>query len=204
MKIDCIEDPRFNSNTYIISNEITNDVIIIDPGDLEGSLTKDFLTRSSFFPEYILLTHEHIDHIGGINKIKDDYPKCKLLCSKGCSERIVNEVKNMSKYFAMNFRSYPADIFLDDIDNKLEWHNEEFRFYSTPGHSAVSSVISFKNKLFTGDTLIKDLQTVTKLPSGNRKELERSVDFIKNEFDPKTILMPGHGESFYLNDLIIF
>ena len=61
-------------------------------------------------PEYIFLTHEHFDHIWGVNLLKEIY-NSHLICSLTCSQKIVNKKKNMSIFYnQVGFEIYPVDI----------------------------------------------------------------------------------------------
>lgn len=65
----------------------------------------------------------------------------------------------------------------------------------TTGHTDSSLSYLVEKKLFTGDFLIKDESTITKLPSGNRLDFLSSFKKFKKIID-ESIIFPGHGEIF--------
>ena len=59
------------SNCYILKDEVTNEAIVIDPGnDLEPVMT--MLMAMSSKLKYIILTHCHGDHIAGANQLREE------------------------------------------------------------------------------------------------------------------------------------
>ncbi|WP_288844010.1 MBL fold metallo-hydrolase, partial [uncultured Megasphaera sp.] len=64
--IACITDPLTTSNCYIISME--QHALIIDPNLPDAIISH--LTANHLYPELILLTHEHCDHISGLNRLR--------------------------------------------------------------------------------------------------------------------------------------
>jgi hydroxyacylglutathione hydrolase len=185
----------FNSNCYIVTDKNFNRSIIIDPGSANLQL------QIPGGIDYILLTHEHMDHLAGVNILMEEY-HCQLICTKLCSELITNPRKNFSRYImGKDYICKSADILWEDIHDELRWNNNTIKCIRTPGHSHASICLTLDNCLFTGDTLILDLPTVTKLPGGDKKALRLSIDFIIERFLPTTTIYPGHGDPFLLRDV---
>jgi hydroxyacylglutathione hydrolase len=186
-----------DSNCFVIYQKGCTKCIIVDPGTSDCAELFNFFQEHNLVPDYIFLTHEHFDHLCGVNKLKDSYG-CKIVCSKLCSDKIVDRKKNMSVFYdQIGFQSYPADIFLEDINNKLVWNDIEFEF------TKCSVCISVENKLFTGDTIIKDHKTVIKFPGGSKEELLNTLDHLFLKFrDKNTLVFPGHGECFLLEEIV--
>ncbi|MEG2229009.1 MAG: MBL fold metallo-hydrolase, partial [Odoribacter sp.] len=149
-------------------------------------------------PVYILLTHEHFDHIWGVEKLREKYD-CKVISSFNCSSLITDPKKNLSLFYDQKgFRCSPADMIIEDLSNPMNFQSYDIYFYNTPGHSSGSICIKIKNYLFTGDTLMENMKTPTKLPGGDQLLLQLSLDFIVCNFPKDTIIFPGHGNSFLL------
>src|SRR4051812_22907359 len=75
MNLKCFTFNPFQENTYILSDE-TNQCIIVDPGcysDQEKKELSDYLEKHKLIPVKILLTHAHIDHILGNNYLTGKY-----------------------------------------------------------------------------------------------------------------------------------
>jgi len=193
-----------DSNSYVIYKQNIKNCIVVDPGTENCTILLDFLYSNNLIPEYIILTHEHFDHIWGVNKLKDIF-KSKIVCSKDCSKKIIDKKKNMSVFYnQIGFETYPADILIEDINYVLSFNNYIINFIKTPGHTNSSICINIDKKLFTGDTIIKGLKTVIKLPGGNKKKLLESLNEIFTKFYNQDIkLYPGHGDVCFINEIKI-
>ena len=195
LEVKRILTDTFNSNCYVITDQHLNRTIVIDPGSANLQL------QISGGIDYILLTHEHMDHLAGVNILMEEY-HCKLLCTKLCSQVIADPRKNFSRYIkGKDYVCGPSDLLWEDIHDELHWNGNTIKCIRTPGHSPSSVCLALCNYLFTGDTLIFDLPTVTKLPGGDKKALRSSIDFIIENFSPATTIYPGHGDPFLLRDI---
>jgi len=198
-----VKNPPLNSNTYIIYDRKSgNESIIIDPGNNDISYLQSLIEEKKLLPRFILLTHEHFDHIAGVEPLRDSYNGIKVIASEICSRLIQNDKKNMSAFFYdLGFVVKQVDITIEDVYFKLDWNGYTFKFYVTKGHSEGAICIYVDNFLFTGDTLINGNKTVTRLPGGSKNELKKTLSFIFSTFSPETLVFPGHGEPFYLYDV---
>jgi len=200
--VERIPNKPIDSNCFVIYTQTNNSCIVIDPGTEDNVSLLMFLKENNLNPEYIFLTHEHFDHIWGVNKLKKRY-NCKIVCSINCSEKITEKKKNMSIFYdQVGFETEPADIHPEDIDCQMIWNNEKIEFIPTKGHSDACICILIDNYLFTGDTMIKNCKTVTKLPGGNKTKLLESLISLNIKFVGKHIMVhSGHGESFWYDDI---
>lgn len=200
--VERITNTPIDSNSFIIYNRGSNLCIVIDPGTEDCTALIEFMERKRLNPEYIFLTHEHFDHIWGVNKLKESY-KCKIICSVDCSGKIISSKKNMSLFYnQIGFTTYPADVFIEDINYQMEWNGGNIDFISTKGHSDASICILIGNNLFTGDTIIKGNKTVIKLPGGSKTKLIDSLSNLNNKFSDKHIIVhSGHGSSFSYEEI---
>lgn len=191
-----------DSNCHIIFEKKSKNCVVVDPGTSDCIELINVLNDLKLVPRYIVLTHEHFDHIWGVNNLKDIYC-CQIVCSKICSERIVLRKKNLSVFHNnVGFETYPADLVLGKRDN-LKLNNLEFFFFETPGHTDGSICFSIQDKLFTGDTIIMNNKTVTKLPGGCKIKLKESLDYIYSlYFNTEMTIYSGHGNSFKMSELV--
>jgi len=188
------------SNTYIVDNPEDNQVIVIDPGTKDCDNIIDFIHKQGKEISYIILTHEHFDHIAGVNKLRE-FSSSKLICSEACGNAIQHPETNMSKYYEpFTVNSAPPDMTYEKLNFRLDWGGFDFKFYLTPGHSPGSACIGSSNFLFSGDTILKNHRTVSHFPGGDKTKLKESLNFLINGFSPETLIYPGHGEPFYLSD----
>lgn len=191
----------FNSNTYVIKLP-NNKVVIIDP--CENELILNYLKLNNLIPVYAFLTHEHIDHISGTNMLKKLYPKVKIVCSNYSMIAIGQPKLNLSFFYKIDYSSVPADITVSEKGLQISLESLEIKLFNFGGHSMGGMFIDINNTLFTGDQFIKNIKTVTKLPGGSKEKLMESFLFVKNNFEKKTIIYPGHGEKFTVENLKIW
>ena len=79
------------------------------------------------------------------------------------------------------------------------WNDMPIEVLYTPGHSDDSVCFIIDNMLFTGDTLIKNVRTVTKLKSGSKEKLNETLRQIEKFKGQSLMVYPGHEEIFALD-----
>jgi glyoxylase-like metal-dependent hydrolase (beta-lactamase superfamily II) len=190
-----------NSNCYILHSNSSNDALLIDPGSADVSAILEYLETNKLNAVYIFLTHEHFDHIWGADQIRQLFGS-KIIATEICSEAITNPKKNLSLFYdQVGFSSCGSDIGISDDVFKTEWNGYNVTCFKTPGHTPGSMCILIYGKLFTGDTLLRNANAVTKLPGGNAKSLKNSVDTILALRDEVAVIYPGHGDLFTHSEL---
>lgn len=189
------------SNCFVIFDRAyNNDCIIVDPGSESLVDLDNYLSINELLPKFIILTHEHFDHIWGVNYIRDSFQEVKLICNRKCSDMIMDKKKNCSLFYnQIGFELSAADIITEDIDNLLIWQSKELKFYNTPGHSLGGICFIIGNNLFTGDTLIWKKKTITKLPGGSSLGLEKTLNLLDSFKGMGIIVHAGHEDSFKLD-----
>ena len=202
LTIHSIVNQPVPSNCYVLYDKaIGEDCIVIDPGSKDDVDLLSFIDKSGLRPKYIVLTHEHFDHCWGVNKLVELFG-IPIICSRLCADCIGSEKRNCSVFYDYNERFFISGnvICLESINFVLHFANTELKFFPSPGHSAASVCFSIQNYLFTGDTLIKSLRTVTKLPTGSVSQLKDSIAIIEKLKGHNLMVCPGHGEQFPLDE----
>lgn len=201
LAIKQIENIPISSNCFVLYDKSVGDnCVLVDPGSENNTHIYRYLEQEKLLPEYIILTHEHFDHCWGVNDMRVKYPELKLVCSLVCSEAIQNRKKNYSVFNQQpGFELKPADIVLEDINWSLSWGGYQIGFEPAQGHSAAGIVFFMDKYVFTGDTLIKDIKTVTKLKTASKERLIDSLSALEKEKGKNYIVCPGHGEMFELD-----
>ncbi|MEG1723996.1 MAG: MBL fold metallo-hydrolase [Anaerovoracaceae bacterium] len=189
------------SNCFIVfDKEVNNNCLIIDPGSESNELLENKLNEFELIAEYIILTHEHFDHCWGVNQLREKH-NVKLICSADCSEAIQQEKKNMSLFYnQVGFKIKRADIIIENINNQVSWNKYTIESIVTKGHTSASICIIIEENLFTGDSLIKGMKIITKLPTGSKEEFIKSIKQFMNWKGYGFIVYPGHGEIFNLDN----
>lgn len=168
-----------NSVTYLI-----NKVCLLDIGDYYEDYGDCY---------YILLTHCHFDHIYGLNRVIELNPDVKIFTNDFGREMLLNARKNLSFYHESPFViSDPSRIVtVEDGDEVTLGEELKAKAIFTPGHNPSCITWLIGDCLFTGDSYIPGIKTVTNLPAGNKKHAEESIKLIKQIANNRTIY-PGH------------
>lgn len=210
-----------NSNMFLLLSD--KSLLIIDPNN-DGK-TINVLKNTVLSDIAIILTHEHFDHISGVNTIRSLLPdNCKVIASEKCADMITDPDKNLSRFLEAMFitrseeeRLQAMRIFDKDYScfaditftgsYEFVWHDLTVRLRETPGHSPGSICAEIYDNngtilaLATGDSLVQGNKVVTRLPGGDRKVYNEYTRPYLEQFDESTLVLPGHGEISYMRDL---
>lgn len=202
LEVKQIKNTPIDSNCFVIYDMANgSDCIVVDPGSEDNSRLYEFLKLERLNPQYILLTHEHFDHCWGVNQIVGQY-NIPIVCSELCADAIKYEKRNCSVFYDNQkaFTIKSETISVEAIGNELQFCDDMIRFFNTPGHTDASISFVADKYLFTGDTLIKDEKTVTKLPTGSVEKLSETVKILAELKGLGLEVKSGHGEEFILDD----
>jgi hydroxyacylglutathione hydrolase len=179
-------------NCSIFGDEQTKEAIVIDPGDnieeILGVLRQHGLRLTS-----IVITHAHIDHIGGAAKLKAA-TGAPVRMNAGDQE-LYDHLDVQASWLGMEPQQRTEiDGGLQDGD-QFTLGETAFHVLSTPGHTqgSVSVWIPSENKLIAGDTLFRDSIGRTDLPGGDSRQILRSIAGQLLPLPENTIVIPGHG-----------
>ena len=201
LKVQQITNAPVSSNCFVLYDKtVCPDCVIVDPGSKSDESLFAFFEQEALSPKYIILTHEHFDHCWGVNELVERF-RLPIVCSRLCAEAIKNEKRNCSVFYdnKISFTINSETISTESIDDKLRLWDTDILFYHTPGHTDASVCFTVSDFLFTGDTLLKDTRTVTKLPTGSPKKLEESKALLLKFQGKGYTVFPGHGETFLLD-----
>lgn len=192
------------SNAYLIIDNTTGKCVVIDPGSRDQKDICDFLDKRELELDYIILTHEHFDHCWGVNYILHRF-NAKVIATRACSEWIKIPMNYFSKLYFDSDETYSiekVDIIVEDIDMRLDWGAYRFNFIEAKGHTDKSICISFENLLFSGDTMIYLTKPwLHKRFGASLNDYKASIKQIYANFKANTLVYPGHGNPFKLEDM---
>ncbi len=178
-------------NCYIIQDEKAKETMIIDPGNVPENLI-EVLDAMQVKMKYILLTHCHGDHIGGVSKIKEKYGGKVLVHTKDAvGLKDVNI--NLSTHIGLEPIILQEDARLNDGD-LLHVGNLEFQVIHTPGHTcgSISLYCEQEKMLFSGDTLFRGSWGRIDLPTSSFEDIISSITNKLIKLPADTIVYPGH------------
>ncbi|TXT57606.1 MAG: putative polyketide biosynthesis zinc-dependent hydrolase PksB [Candidatus Thorarchaeota archaeon] len=185
----------FDSNIGLIIED--GHIVLVDSGTgmNHNQLVRDLKTLNLDVSDItdILLTHSHIDHIGGILPIMDE-TDVTIHLHKAEAEKINagNTSCTLSQNFGHDFPPITIESILDE-GSVLEFGDTRLKIYHTPGHSLGSVCIKVEDTpiLFTGDTMFPGGSFGrVDFPGGDKRKIVESLKRISSmDFD---IALPGH------------
>jgi hydroxyacylglutathione hydrolase len=181
-------------NCSIFGDEETREAIVIDPGDEIDSILA-ILDRHGLTVKAIVITHAHIDHIGGAAKLKAVTGAPVHMNAN--DQELYDHLDVQAQWLGM---ATPGRTEIDSgarDGDTLRLAATDFHILHTPGHTQGSLClwIPAEQKLIAGDTLFRDSVGRTDLPGGNHRQLLVSIEDKLLRLPEETVVIPGHGPS---------
>jgi len=186
-------------NCSIIADESTREAMVIDPGDeierILLTLAKHHLTLKQ-----IVITHAHIDHLGGAMKHKASTGAPILLNQN--DEMLLKLLDAQAAWIGMR---PPGNVEYDQHlgdGARLTTGAIQSEIIHTPGHTEGSLCIYIpaEKTLLAGDTLFAGSIGRTDLPGGSFEKIIRSIKNKLTVLPEDTLVVPGHGESTTISE----
>ena len=181
-------------NCSIFGDEQTREALVVDPGDNIDEIL-EVLARHGLKVKAIVITHAHIDHIGGAHKLKQATGAAVYMNQNDTAlQKMLDE---QAAWLGMApVEPVKIDSAAKDGDS-LVIGATEFHVLHTPGHTpgSISLWVPSEGKLVAGDTLFRDSIGRTDLPGGDGRKILRSIHDKLLPLADETVVIPGHGES---------
>jgi glyoxylase-like metal-dependent hydrolase (beta-lactamase superfamily II) len=187
-------------NCSIIGDPVSREALVIDPGD-EVTRILELLGRHRLTVKAIVSTHAHIDHVGGLSKLRQ-YTGAPILMHRD----------DLPLYQGMEVQAAFLGVAtpeISDVDqllkegDTLSWGSFQANVMHTPGHTPGSvclylpkdagAVIIPTPRLFAGDTLFAGSIGRTDLWGGSMDQITDSLHGKVMQLPDDTIVYPGHG-----------
>ncbi|MDY7032337.1 MAG: MBL fold metallo-hydrolase [Thermodesulfobacteriota bacterium] len=176
VQIEKLELGPFGTNSYIVVCQSTKESLVVDaPGDTPKVLER----LKGTDPKYIVITHDHWDHLGSFTQLRSE----------------LNVPVAVHPADSGNLPSAP-EVLLHDGDF-ITLGNIKFKVLHTPGHTPGSICFLFGKYLISGDTLFPGGPGKTSSPSTFHQIVESITSKIFTLPDD-TQVFPGHGDSTVL------
>lgn len=176
------------TNCYLIEDEATGALAVIDPGD-ECPALYEQIDKLGGGLDYVLLTHGHFDHILGVSNLCERYHPTVCACADEMKV-LQNGLYNRTSVHNIRLNSFNVDRLLRDGDT-ITLGESELSFIHTPGHTAGSGCYLVDDLIFSGDTIFCESVGRTDFETSDPRAMMRSVERIKNLSGDYNIF-PGH------------
>jgi glyoxylase-like metal-dependent hydrolase (beta-lactamase superfamily II) len=191
MQINVLAVTAFAENVYIVSDETTKDALIVDPGG-EAERILEAVEQLGVRVKYILDTHGHMDHVGGVLKVQE-----KTGAQYAIHENDVEISKRQPADYAFrlisDFETPPdPDTVLKEGD-EFTVGNIVVSVIETPGHTMGSVCFLAGGALFAGDTLFNGSVGRTDFPGSSWEAIVESIQSKLFDLEEEVVVLPGHG-----------
>ncbi|MCB1194993.1 MBL fold metallo-hydrolase [bacterium] len=189
--IRMITSGPFDTNCYVLCCEQTHEGIVIDPA-FDTNQLKTLIKDLSLTIKFILLTHGHFDHCGGLAPLKEALKDIPIAIHPD-DLPLVATARQQAGLYGIRISDVPLpDTFIHEGD-LFSFGKYTLKALHTPGHTPGGVCFYTDEYLFAGDTLFQRSIGRTDLPGGNFQQLISSIKnklFTMHDF---LTVYPGHG-----------
>lgn len=187
----------FQENTYVLYDH-SKECMIIDPGCFVASEDKvlfDFISSNQLKPVAIVNTHCHIDHVFGVNSVKQKY-QIPFYCHKGEVDGL-RRIPDYAPMYGMQVQAIDEPNDFIDETSVIQFGNTKLESRFTPGHSPASLcfIHNESKQIIAGDVLFEGSIGRTDLPGGDYDTLMQSIFSELLPLADEYEVYPGHGDA---------
>jgi hydroxyacylglutathione hydrolase len=182
----------FQENCYVIGDEETGAGAIVDPGD-EAARIALAVEQTGLDIAQILITHTHIDHVGAVAALAEEY-SCPVLMHAE-AEPMLAQLPTQAMMMGLRFGKVPTvDRHIED-EETIEVGGLELRSLYTPGHAPghLAFYVESEGLVLSGDALFSGSVGRVDLPGGSMEVLMRSIEERLLTLPDETAVYSGHG-----------
>jgi len=179
----------FRSCSYVVSQKGIS--WLVDCGDVDQIMP---LVDGKLVG--VLLTHAHFDHIYGLNHLLRFYPDVVIWTNKAGMDGLFSDKLNFSRYYGDPFvlNQHDRVSLVTDGEEVPLFGNIKAQALFTPGHSPGCVTWMVEDAVFTGDSYIPGVKTVTNIPHSDKLLAAHSEELIYKMIEHRSVY-PGHAAS---------
>lgn len=190
LDVSIFADELFGENCFLIRRRDTAAALVVDPG-LQLDRVVRQLREERLTVERILVTHGHIDHVGGVPALHQDTGAPIAMHPDDLAILDWDQLGRLP-FIPRGFGPFSIDLGLTH-GMTLSFADLSVRVLHTPGHTEGSVCFLFGLDCFAGDTLFQRGIGRTDLPGGDMRKIVFSIRNVLYALPPRTVVFPGHG-----------
>ncbi|MGN1329266.1 MAG: MBL fold metallo-hydrolase [Eubacterium sp.] len=188
LEIDAGVFGALSNNCYLITDKVTGMSALVDCTDDSEKMMKLIEGKNL---QYILLTHGHFDHIGGVKAVKEK-TGARVVISKEDEPMLSSSKASLAAFCNGVQNNTTADMTVSDGD-AIMLGESEIKVMATPGHTKGGLCYICEDSVFTGDTLFSLSCGRVDFPGGSAMEMTESLKRIAS-LDGDYAVYPGHDD----------
>ena len=183
MEIKHIYIPSVYTNCYLLLDEGSGALAVIDPGDDISSTLLRLSVDNGWEPRAVFLTHGHYDHVGGVNALRLKFPHVPVYLHP----------EDTGKKDRLSPTAGLGNVNLWRDGDVVPLGSLQVEILHTPGHTPGSVCLRCRDALFTGDTLFAGSMGRTDFPGGSEEAILDSLNRL-GRLEGDYRVFPGHNE----------
>ena len=192
MKLEIIPVTPLQQNCSLLTCEVTNEAVLVDPGG-DAEMLKSRVAELQVKPVKLLLTHGHFDHAGAAAELAEFWG-IPVIGPHQEDEFLLESIPEWSAQYRLDGRSVTPDQLLNQGD-VVQFGEQPLDVHHCPGHTPghVVFVHTEARLAFVGDVLFQGSIGRSDFPRGDHQQL---LDSINNKLFPlgdDIEFVPGHG-----------
>ncbi len=194
VRVECFPLGPFATNCYVVSEDGAAGCWIVDASFSPGALV-DYVRGAGLRPELIVLTHAHLDHIAGLDELREEFPGVPAVIHEAEKLFLEDAALNLSAGygFPVSVRAAERTVRGGEV---LMLGGSSWKVLHTPGHSpgGITLYCAEAGIALVGDTLFHESVGRFDFPTSDEGDLKRSIREVLYALPEETRVLPGHGE----------
>lgn len=181
---------RFAVFSYVISDPVSREAVIIDPAAEPLRILEQVRHREARV-RWMICTHAHPDHVGAVAALQEELDGVQVAMH-------AEEARRMGRWWHLLLVRFLGGKSVRTVDrllvdgDRLPLGKQVLDILHTPGHTRGSVCVYTPGHLFTGDTLFVGSVGRTDLPGGSARDLSHSLRSKILALPGETRIWPGH------------